>query len=56
MRVGVLKTRIKICKGMLLFFVALLAGCYQQPSADKIQYDSEAVETIRQQVKTLDWE
>ena len=53
---GVLNNSTKICKGILLFFVAALAGCYQQPSADKIQYDAEAVEEIRQQVKTMDWE
>jgi hypothetical protein len=40
----------------LFFFVALLAGCYQQPSAQKIQYDAEAVEELRQQVKTMDWD
>lgn len=53
---GVLNNLTKICKGILLFFVVALAGCYQQPSAEKIQYDADAVETIRQQVEAMDWE
>jgi len=51
-----LKLESKICIGIVLFCAALAFGCYQQPSADKIQYDAEAVETIRQQVKDMDWE
>ena len=56
MRMGVLNNSNRICKGLLLFFMVLLAGCYQQPSADKIKYDADAVEEIRSQVKTLDWD
>lgn len=53
---GVLSDSTKISKGLLLFFVALVAGCYQQPSAEKIQYDADAVDEIRQQVKAMDWD
>ena len=51
-----MKSSIKTYKLTLLFFVVLLAGCYQQPSAEKIQYDAEAVEEIRSQVDAMDWE
>lgn len=36
--------------------IVLSVGCYQQPAADKLQYDVDAVQTIRQQVKAIDWD
>jgi hypothetical protein len=53
---GVLNSSTKVCKSILLFFVVFMAGCYQQPSAENLQYDADAVEEIRNQVKAMDWE
>ena len=42
---------------LLLFLTAAVGciGCYQAPSAPRIEYDPADVNTIRQQVKTIVW-
>ena len=45
-----------------LFYVAgvlaliSLSGCYEQPTAETIDYDSGTVKTLRDEVESFDWD
>lgn len=40
-----------------VFVLALLtAGCYQPPSAERLEYDVDTVQTLREEIKSVDWD
>ena len=43
-------------KWFILSFILLAVGCYEQPSAERLDYDADAVQTLRQEIKSVDWD
>ena len=42
---------------MLMTLVMLSSiGCYKQPSAEPLNYDPETVQTLRQEIDSVDWD
>jgi hypothetical protein len=40
-----------------VFVLALLtAGCYQPPSAERLEYDVDTVQALREEIKSVDWD
>ena len=49
--VGVAKSAVTLMTLVML----LTMGCYKQPSAERLDYDPDAVETLREEIKSVDW-
>jgi len=41
---------------LLSFLLLSVFGCYQTPTAERLDYDPETVETLRQEIKSVDWD
>ena len=48
--------RVVSFKWLVLIGVLLVAGCFQQPSAERLDYDEDTVQTLRQEIKSVDWD
>ena len=40
----------------LLSFLMIAVGCYERPSAERLDYDADTVQTLRQEIKSVDWD
>ena len=49
--VGVAKSAVVL---MMLGMLSSI-GCYRQPSADRLDYDPQTVQTLRQEIDSVDW-
>jgi len=45
-----------LLKWMTLGAIVLAVGCHQQPSAERLEYDPETVELLREEIKSVDWD
>ncbi len=43
-------------KWFMLSVILLAVGCYERPSAERLEYDSDAVQALRQEIKSVDWD
>jgi len=43
-------------KWIVMVGVLLASGCYQPPAAEQLKYDADAVQSIRQAIKSVDWD
>ena len=43
-------------KWLALVAVLLVAGCYERPSAERLDYDADTVQTLRQEIESVDWD
>lgn len=41
---------------LLLVAVMATAGCYSRPTAPSLDYDADAVESLRRQIDAIDWD
>ena len=39
-----------------LVSILLAVGCYEQPSAERLDYDPDTVEALRQEIESVDWD
>jgi len=41
---------------VLSFLLLSVSGCYQTPTAERLDYDPETVEMLRQEIRGVDWD
>ena len=49
--VGVAKSAVTL----MVLVMSLSLGCYKQPSAERLDFDPDTVQTLREEIKSVDW-
>ena len=42
-------------KSVAVLVMLLSLGCYKQPSAERLDYDPETVQTLSKEIDSVDW-